>query len=362
MTNSVLYRLPGETSVCHYVDNADKDITVVQSVADIPDGNVFVFAPFVASAETPIVVFNMQGVRDVPIDSLAAQNALSDFSSHESNTTVNAGRQTYTNDFSVFHEALEQERFSKLVLSRSAAVQLNAAPDCIELFLEASRQNPNCFVALVSTAIAGTWLMATPEILLEQKGQSYHTVALAGTQKQTACFVEANGQKFLWNGKNKNEQQLVAQYIRGRLDAKNIPYRESGPTTVKAGQLLHLRSDFVFSSEDCPLSVPQMLEWLHPTPAVCGLPADEAKTFIVEHEHNKREYYSGFCGVIDETAGTTHVYVTLRCMKMAGRLCILYAGGGLLTDSNEADEWNETQNKMQAMLRLLAPYAEGQGD
>lgn len=356
MTNFVLYRLPGETDVCHYVENTGHEIAVVHQVADIPQGNGFVFAPFMPSAETPIAVFSMQNVKDVPIDSLKAQSVQHCVSSPEKETTDTGLRQLYANDFAVFHDALEQGRFSKLVLSRSAAVSLSTTPDCMELFVNASRQNPNCFVALVSSSVTGTWLMATPEVLLEETEQSFHTIALAGTQRQTACLVEANGQNILWNGKNRNEQQLVAKYIRGRLEEKNIPYSETGPVTVSAGQLLHLRSDFFFSRTDCPLSVPQMLAWLHPTPAVCGLPAHEAKTFIMEHEHNSRQYYSGFAGVLGDTAHPTHVYVTLRCMKITGRKCVLYAGGGLLTDSVEDDEWNETKNKMQPMLRLLTRY------
>jgi len=98
--------------------------------------------------------------------------------------------------------------------------------------------------------------------------------------------------------------------------------------------------------------VGDLLQELHPTPAVCGLPKREAFGFIVRHEHTPRQYYSGFMGPLEMNAGT-HLYVSLRCMQMTETKYRLYAGGGLLKESRMESEWQETEAKMQPMRQLL---------
>ena len=91
---------------------------------------------------------------------------------------------------------------------------------------------------------------------------------------------------------------------------------------------------------------------LHPTPAVCGMPKALAQDFILREEHLYRAYYSGFTGPLNVWK-TTHFFVSLRCMQLLDNRCILYAGGGLLTASNEQSEWNETELKLNTMLNVL---------
>jgi exoribonuclease R len=87
--------------------------------------------------------------------------------------------------------------------------------------------------------------------------------------------------------------------------------------------------------------------------AVCGIPKDEARRFILQHEHQSRKYYSGFVGPISPK-GKTHLYVSLRCMNILDDgSCELYAGGGLLKESEMEKEWKETEAKMQTILSVL---------
>ena len=95
-----------------------------------------------------------------------------------------------------------------------------------------------------------------------------------------------------------------------------------------------------------------MLQLLHPTPAVCGLPKEEAYHFIIEHEGYDRSYYSGFIGWLD-TKGKTDLYVNLRCMNILPQTFTLYAGGGLLAASQLEDEWQETEDKLDTMRRIV---------
>ena len=99
-------------------------------------------------------------------------------------------------------------------------------------------------------------------------------------------------------------------------------------------------------------TVGEVLARLHPTPAVCGMPRQEALRTISQAEATPRRYYAGFSGPL-HLLGETHLYVSQRCMAFSPRQAPLYAGGGLMPESQEAEEWDETQRKLTTMLQLL---------
>ena len=208
----------------------------------------------------------------------------------------------------------------------------------------ACERYPEAFVALFSAPQCGTWLIATPEVLVDRDGDRWHTMALAGTMPYSDNLPS-------WSDKNIQEQAYVARYIKECLDHYSDEVTSSGPYTTRAGKLVHLRTDFSFTMRP-DASVGCLLEDLHPTPAVCGLPKQEAHRFILENESLDRSYYSGFSGPLnldDKTA----MFVSLRCMRICDDRYRLYAGGGILAQSDEEMEWNETAAKMQAMLSLI---------
>ncbi|MBE6419998.1 MAG: isochorismate synthase [Akkermansiaceae bacterium] len=228
----------------------------------------------------------------------------------------------------------------KLVLARMEDVP---APDFspAEAFMQLHRTAPGAFNCLFHTPQGGTWLCSTPELLLRQEGDIWHTMALAGTRAD-------NSQP--WDAKNLREHALVAEHITACLSAVASEIECDGPHTVTAGRMLehlctHIR--FRMAAEH----LPTLLHTLPPTPAVSGFPAAEARAFIRRHEDIPRSYYAGYLGPISEQS--THLYVTLRCMQLFPALCRLYAGGGLMPDSTEKSEWAETALKMQTMRALI---------
>lgn len=269
----------------------------------------------------------------------------------------------YGEVFRCFHQQLKDGRLAKIVLARCEEIPHSALVDAETLFLEACRKYPHLCIMLVSTPQTGTWLMATPEVLLDGDGEIWRTMALAGTMKaeglahdidcSSARTPWVDGDVMCdWSTKNKHEQQLVATYIQQCLSPFAAQLTQRGPYTVQAGDLVHLRSDFMFNLHDTK-SLGTLLEALHPTPAVCGLPKAEAQRFILENEHADRSYYSGFAGLLNPN-GETHLYVSLRCMQILKNSYRLYAGGGLLLDSVEQQEWEETVAKMETMKHLIA--------
>jgi isochorismate synthase len=334
-----IYRLPHEDHAT-IIRQKDGDPVELSSLSELNGQSGFVVAPFEVKGNQPVVL--IQGETEiVPIRHAAHTSAC-----HAAHTPSSY----YKVDFANYHSQLENGHFRKIVLARCADENMPEGVEPIELFYRACEMYPRLFIALVDTPQSGCWLTATPEILLDGKGQDWRTIALAGTMKLEGDQLNGEGETLTWSTKNIQEQRIVATYITECLEQFTGDFREEGPRTVRAANLVHLRSDFTFKLADND-HIGDVLQALHPTPAVCGLPKREAFNFIVKNEHTPRRYYSGFMGPLNMEA--THLYVSLRCMNIEGNTCHLYAGGGLLKDSTEEQEWQETEAKMETMKRLL---------
>lgn len=336
------YRLP-YASVYTRIEQTDGMPLQLHSCKELNGRNGFVVAPFNVTDEQPILLIRPDRITDYPVEECSS------VASEVVCKTLH--QEDYAIDFANFHAQLQQGVFSKIVLSRCASMQMASAPDPQQLFLQACQCYPRLFIALVAMPDNSYWLTATPEILLEGVGEQWRTIALAGTMQLQGDELKGEGETARWSTKNIQEQRYVATYIAECLEHFSINFREEGPRTVRAANLVHLRSDFTFALNDCAC-VGNLLDTLHPTPAVCGLPKREAFQFILRHEHTPRQYYSGFMGPLG-MAGGTHLYVSLRCMQIKQDACRLYAGGGLLKDSQLEQEWQETEAKMQTMCQLL---------
>lgn len=352
MKSYAWFRLPREERFTR-VEQQQGEPEVVSSLAALNGKQGYVVAPFEPSADCPILLLHPDRVETAAVEDVEGLGGES-LPGQESP----AGRAQYARDFAAFHEQLVQGRFAKLVLSRTAEVPLSRPLPLRRAFMAACRLYPRAFVALVSSPLCGTWLMATPEVLLSGEGRSFATMALAGTMqlsRESQGFdVPDSGfdaSLIRWSDKNIHEQHCVETYLQDRLAQFAGHMEKEGPYTARAGQLVHLRTDFRFSLPDTR-QLGDLLAALHPTPAVCGLPKDEARRFILAHESSPRRYYSGFSGLLD-FRGRTRLFVSLRCMSLTPQAACLHAGGGLLAESVEQQEWDETEAKMQTMRRLL---------
>ncbi len=338
--NFVLFRYPGDTQ-CHMIECDEARMLFLHDLDRVPESGCFVFAPYKLCGELPIVVFPDDGIVDIPMSGLPCADIGLTLCGEV------ADRDSYAADFSRFHAAVRAGKISKLVLSRKTAFGFEGEADIMAMFGRACRMNRQSFVAVVGTRRTGTWLMATPEILLERGGREWHTIALAGTMPSVSGTAEP-----VWSDKNREEQRYVADYIRETVGRYSGSIREHGPYTYNAGNIVHLRTDFYFTPVDGCVKAAEVASALHPTPAVCGLPVGVAGRFIAGNETLDREYYSGFCGRLCKD-GDFRLFVILRCMKLAADTAELFAGGGILPDSREEEEWKETVSKMLVMKRIL---------
>ena len=371
MISFAYYRLPDAR---HFIKLTQKngEPETYFSLTDLNEKEGFLLAPFKIDEAHPAVLIHPEKKERVRVSKCSAR-LRNDYGAAILASSCD-DRKRYGEVFRCFHQQLKDGKLAKIVLARREEISHSATIDAEAMFMEACRIYPHLCIMLVSTPQTGTWLMATPEVLLDGDGEIWRTMALAGTMKAgglapdadctsaSTPWVDGDGMCD-WSTKNKHEQQLVATYIQQCLSPFTAQLTQRGPYTVQAGDLVHLRSDFMFSLHDTK-SLGALLEALHPTPAVCGLPKAEAQRFILQHEHADRSYYSGFAGLLNPN-GETHLYVSLRCMQILENSYRLYAGGGLLLDSVEQQEWEETVAKMETMRKIVAspptpPQREGE--
>ncbi|WP_010138103.1 chorismate-binding protein [Oceanicola sp. S124] len=246
-------------------------------------------------------------------------------------------------------ETIREGGCDKIVLSRIDPRDLPAGRDLLDMAEGLARLHPHAFVCLVSSQATGTWLTATPEILLASDVEGLRTMALAGTQwPEPGTEIET----LTWPQKIIDEQALVADYIRDAFAAEGfLGVHETAPYTVRAANLCHLRSDFRAPQGD-GAALGRLLDRLHPTSAVCGMPKAPAMQFILDEEGPTRRFYTGYLGPRD-LDGTTSLYVNLRSASVSGRQIFLHVGGGIVAASDPATEWQETVEKTKTIAAVL---------
>jgi isochorismate synthase len=357
MSSYALYRLPHARSYTR-IEQTEGEPEKLASCAALNGKRGFVIAPFAPAEGQPVVVIRGDKVSDEAFEDDGGSEADRTCCHHNPCSSHEKADNQYSGDFARFHARLLAGDFRKIVLARCAEQPLVGQLPAEQLFFRACRCYPRLFVALVHTPTTGTWLVATPETLLEGGNGQWRTIALAGTMKLEGDELgfdnppqSLSADAIRWSQKNIQEQRYVATYLKDCLGRFAGDVHEEGPYTVRAGNLVHLRSDFTFSMPGSD-RLGDLLQALHPTPAVCGLPKQEAFSFIMNNEHTPRRYYSGFMGPLDP-CGDTRLYVSLRCMQIGKEICRLYAGGGLLKESCEQQEWQETEAKMETMRNLF---------
>lgn len=339
----ILFREP-DSKKLNFIWNEDKPNLTFRHIEELNGQSGYVIAPFRVDEDHPIVLVPTNKIMVLDVESMG----LSELRKLEEPIGESDGvDEEYVRNFETFINVLRNKTFDKLVLSRPREVGKPELFSASLSFFEACRKYPYSYVYLLYTPQTGGWLGSTPETLLSAEKGLWRTVALAGTLP----LLKNKKLPERWNVKQRKEQEYVAAYIRRQLGSMNIKYLEKGPYPAYAGALSHLKTDFYFLLPDED-KLGDLLSLLHPTPAVCGLPKEEAYRFILENEGYDRRYYSGFVGWLDPREETA-LYVNLRCMNIQDEKMVLYAGGGLLSSSELDDEFQETEKKMQTMKNII---------
>lgn len=239
-------------------------------------------------------------------------------------------------------EIITENNLPKLVLSRRKIFDDFDEIDLKESFNNLCRNYPNAFKYLFFDGKT-SWMGAFSEILgkFNKSTHEFETMSIAGTIPVSEK----------WTEKEIEEQKPVSSYIRNIL-AKFVTLgevEESETYDHISGNIKHLKTDFKIKIN--PEDLDSIIQELHPTPAVCGIPKDFCREVIEKVEKFPRELYAGYIKI--ETEDYIQYFVNLRCARLYKNSVHLFVGGGITAQSNPEKEWNETELKSEAVLKNL---------
>ena len=351
----VTFRLPQQEYSITYIQTTPGNVEWL-NITDISGETGFIMAPFDTRNGHRYILVKPDLVikeEEIVLETIREVEQLESRSQPKWNfeEPVVTGSKVYLEQVEAIKSSIATGAFQKAVLSRIRVVNGKHMELVPKLYQAICRKHPNAFSYLFKSD-DHFWLGASPEPLLRLRGGKVSTVSLAGTRPYAEKHMDLNR----WTAKEVLEQEYVTRYIHDVLrdfDVKD--YRVSSPYVKKAGNLLHLRTDFSLDFNRLKGRLWEFVDAMHPTPAVAGQPKEDAIQFIKKLEPHDRDYYTGFLGPVS-CDGETDLFVNLRCMKITPNYISLYVGGGITLESDPVEEWKETRLKAKSLLRILGTY------
>ena len=240
----------------------------------------------------------------------------------------------------------------KVVLANATQLTFDNLISAYDLVEQSRAINLGCYHFLWAENAQNAFVGSTPERLYYRKGNQLFTEALAGTVavSDNPIETEQNAQWLLNDAKNIYENQLVVEDIEEHLNAYVEAFEVHLPEIKRLHNVQHLRRRIEATlkadvlDQDC-------LRQIHPTAAVAGLPRAKAKQFIAQNEPFKRGWYAGTLGIFNPQEA--EFCVTLRSAKIEHNQITLYAGAGIVKESEPVSEWQEIERKSQTLSKLL---------
>jgi isochorismate synthase len=238
----------------------------------------------------------------------------------------------------------------KVVVARELLVEADVVFDAAAVLARLRAAYPGCFLFHVDG-----FLGASPELLVGRSGDVVRAQPMAGTAPRGGDpTTDARlGAALLASPTYRHEHQITIDMVHDTL----LPWcsyldYEAEPSVVGVANVQHLATLVEGRLSQPAPSVLELVAALHPTPAVNGWPRDLAYDWIAEHEGFDRGRYAGAVGWVDSRGNGTWA-VSIRCAQLEGTTARLYAGNGIVADSDPATELAETQAKLQAVLSAL---------
>ncbi|MBI6550238.1 isochorismate synthase [Xenorhabdus lircayensis] len=251
-------------------------------------------------------------------------------------------------------DAIHHGQLDKVVLSRLLDIEFEQKPDTIQLFMQLNAQNPysyNFHLPLGNSTLIG----ASPELILRKQGNTVISHPLAGSSRRSRNTAADNAlrQSLLHSAKDHHEHQLVVNAIRTALTEHctelMIP---DSPSIFSTPLLWHLATEIRSELCDKHADALSVACLLHPTPALCGAPRERAYELIAQLEPFERNYFGGIVGWCD-AKGNGEWVIAIRCGELFANHIRLFAGAGIVADSQPSAEWQETGVKLGTMLQAL---------
>jgi len=249
--------------------------------------------------------------------------------------------------------AVGRGRLDKVVLARRVNVHGSTPLDAPTALRRLTATAPES--ASYAFHRAGrTFLGATPELLVRTDDRAFRSVAIAGSTRRGADAGEDEllATELRASAKEREEHAVVVRALRERL--RPVSERLTiapEPTVLRLPHVQHLVTDIEGTLLEATGVLP-LAGRLHPTPAVCGEPTELAMIFIREAEAFARGWYSGPVGWVDRH-GDGELMVALRCGVVEGGDLSLFAGCGIVADSDPDREWEESRTKLRGLALAL---------
>jgi salicylate biosynthesis isochorismate synthase/menaquinone-specific isochorismate synthase len=243
---------------------------------------------------------------------------------------------------------------AKVVLAREVLARGDGVVSAAMVARSLRAAYPSCFTYLITGADGTAFAGASPELLIRRSGRRAFSQPMAGSVARGASDVEDErlARELEESAKDAIEHRIVSDFVVDALRpfAQSVSARP--PEVVRFTNIQHLATSVSAELVDPPPDALQLAAALHPTPAVGGWPRDAAEALIDELEGMERGWYAGAVGWID-SRGDGEFAVALRCGLLWEDGARLYAGVGVMPDSDPARELEETELKFKALLTAL---------
>ena len=253
----------------------------------------------------------------------------------------------------MFNEINEHKECEKIVLARKSVFNFDVALRSDALLKHLKDRTPDCYHFCFQFSTNCAFLGATPERLYKRDQRTIKSEAIAGTRPRGKDPTEDKEyeHQLLNSPKDSNEHQYVVNAISAALTPFCTTLQSEDRFNLrklKGSQHLVTRFDGTLKQE---ISDWNILEALHPTPAVAGCPTKEAIHTIGKLEPFGRGWYAGPVGYVG--FDQSEFAVAIRCGLVEGDQLSLYAGAGIVSGSTEEDEWNEIENKISNFIKVF---------
>lgn len=250
---------------------------------------------------------------------------------------------------------IEASPLRKAVLARVLELEFGEPVSAQTILHNLVRDNPSAYSFAVELPQLATLIGASPELLLARTGTRVRSHPLAGSARRSPDPVadKENAANLVASAKNRDEHALVVEAVVAGLRPfcrdLEVP---AEPALVATPTMWHLGTRISGELRDPDVSALRLAAALHPTPAVCGTPTEDARRVLTELEPFDRGYYAGMVGWVD-AGGDGEWAVSIRCGEVSASTMRLYAGGGIVAASDPAAELDETSAKFQTLLRAM---------
>lgn len=242
----------------------------------------------------------------------------------------------------------------KIVLSRKKIYNYESIVDPKSFFFQSYNANLNSshFSVFYQKNYNEAFISFTPERLFALKNNRIETISLAGstqrgkTPEEDKLFEE----ELIHSPKLIHEHQIVTNYIKDKISPLVIDLETSNLFTMKLPYIQH-RQALIGGELKSDVKLNELINSLHPTPAVGGLPLESAFKKILEIEKTKREFYAAATGVLSKDF--SELCVGIRSAYIRNETVIVFGGAGIVQGSEAQSEWNETGAKMHPFTKFI---------